>query len=37
MNKTRKQRHQLVDKRHGKLTVTRQCRLLNIHRSGLYY
>ncbi|PCI19289.1 hypothetical protein COB64_03930 [Candidatus Wolfebacteria bacterium] len=37
MNKTVKQRRQFVEKDHDKLAMTRQCRLLNIYRSGLYY
>lgn len=27
----------MIDKQHSHLSVTRQCRLLSIHRSGLYY
>ena len=37
MNNTVQQRRELVVKDHSKLSVTRQCDLLNIHRSGLYY
>ncbi len=36
MNRTIKQRRQFVANDH-RLAVTRQCELLNIHRSGLYY
>ena len=36
MNKSMQQRRQQVKKEH-RLPVTRQCELLSIHRSGLYY
>ena len=36
MSKSIKQRRELVD-RNSKLSVTRQCELLEIHRSGVYY
>jgi len=37
MNNTVQQRRQLVKKDYDKLPMTRQCGLLEIHRSGLYY
>lgn len=36
MSKSRKQRRELVDK-NSKLSITRQCELLELHRSGAYY
>lgn len=36
MSKSRKQRRELVDK-NSKLSITRQCELLELHRSGVYY
>jgi putative transposase len=37
MNQSVAQRRQHVDKAHKHLSVVRQCDLLEIHRSGLYY
>jgi len=37
MNKTVKERREFVDKQDTTLSMTRQCELMNIHRSGLYY
>jgi putative transposase len=31
------QRRDMVDKQHSSLSVVQQCRLLDLHRSGLYY
>jgi putative transposase len=31
------ERRRMIDKNHSSLTVVRQCRLLSLHRSGLYY
>lgn len=35
--KTLGQKRKMVDKSHEKLSVARQCEILDIHRSGLYY
>ena len=32
-----KERQQMVDKHYPALSLSRQCNLLEIHRSGLYY
>jgi putative transposase len=37
MNKPVKERIQLVENEPKSLSMATQCRLLNIHRSGLYY
>jgi putative transposase len=37
MKTTKQERRGLVDKAHKKLSIVKQCSLLNIHRSGLYY
>ena len=36
MSKSKKERRDLVSKKSG-LSVVRQCELLDIHRSGVYY
>ncbi len=37
MNKSTQQRREFVDQQNEKLSMRRQCDLLSIHRSGLYY
>ena len=37
MNKSTRERRELVDQQNEKLSMRRQCDLLTIHRSGLYY
>jgi len=37
MNKSTKERRELVERQDDKLSMRRQCDLLSIHRSGLYY
>lgn len=32
-----RERRKMIDKKHSSLSVVEQCRLLSIHRSGLYY
>lgn len=37
MKTTIQERRELVDKANKKLSITKQCKLLSIHRSGIYY
>jgi len=37
VNKPLSERRSKVDQRHPELSITRQCKVLQIHRSGLYY
>lgn len=37
MNQTTRERRKHVERDHGSLSMTRQCNLLSVHRSGLYY